>query len=198
MYEPTHCLSWTSLPYGTCQRGGVHDGDASGAAASHVQGLATPFAAFTTRSCDRRLLSKSRAYRHHEGVGAPMGFLLQGFPLGHDWCFSRSPCLHAGSTRRSPIRGWRPRRAAACKAFVPAPSPYAMARPGTNPKPLPSAVPFLEFRSLLSMSHRATGSRFDRGASLHALRQGDVPVYRGPKVSGTHGVAGPSRDLQLT
>lgn len=134
MYEPTHCLSWTSLPYGTCQRGGVQDGDASGAAASHVRGLATPCATLTTRSRDRRLLSESRAYRHHEGVGAPMGFLLQGFSLVHDRCFFRSPGLLAGSTRRGPIRGWKPRRTAAYKAFVPAPSPYAMARPRTNPE----------------------------------------------------------------
>lgn len=33
----------------------------------------------TTRPRGRRSLSGPRAYRHHEGVGAPMGFLLQGF-----------------------------------------------------------------------------------------------------------------------
>lgn len=134
MYKPPYCLSWTLLPYDTYQRSGVLRGDASGAAAGHVRGLTTPCATLTTRSRDRRPLSESHAYRHHEGVGASMGFLLQGFSLGHDRYFSRSPCLLAGSTRRSSTRRWKPRRAAAFKAFVPAPSPYALAGPRTNPE----------------------------------------------------------------
>lgn len=155
MYKPPYCLSWTLLPYDTCQRSGVLRGDASGAAAGHVRGLTTPFATLTTRSRDRRPLSESHAYRHHEGVGASMGFLLQGFSLGHDRYFSRSPCLLVGSTRRSSTRRWKPRRAAAFKAFVPAPSPYALAGPtGRIPKPPPSAVPFLEF--LVSPEHLPT------------------------------------------
>jgi hypothetical protein len=145
MCKPTRCLSWTLLPYDTCQRSGVHDGDASDVAANHVRGLATPFAVFTTRSRDRRLLSKPRAYRHHEGVGASMGFLLQGFPLEHGRYLFRSPCLLAGSTRRSPTRGWKPRRAAAFKALFP--RRVRSHRPGSRTNPETAA----KRRSLLGV-----------------------------------------------
>ncbi len=80
MLEPTHCLSWTSLPYGTCQRGGVRVGDASGAAASHVRGLGTPFAASPLGLATADFF-RSRAPTDTTRVSErPWAFSFKGFP----------------------------------------------------------------------------------------------------------------------
>lgn len=124
-----------------------------------------------------------------------MGLLLQGFPLNHDWYLFRGPCLLGGSLHPSHhprVTAWMHGR---LHGLVPVLSPYAPARSGTNPVPLPDVAPFLEFLSSSEHAPVCTGSRFDRGASPHALRQGDVPVYRGPRVSRITRGTDPSRDL---
>jgi hypothetical protein len=195
MRKPTRCLSWTLLPYDTCQRSGVHDGDASDVTANHVRGLATPFAAFTTRSRDRDSFQSHAPTDTTRVPERPWAFSFKGFPSStigtsleaHAFLPVppvKAPSVDGGQDAQPPSRR--------CSRVE---SVRIGQAPGRIPKPPPSAVPFLEFIALQSIYPRATSSRFDRGASLHALRQGDVPVYRGPKVSRTHGGTDPSRDL---
>jgi hypothetical protein len=192
------CLSWTSAPYDTCQRGGVLPDDASGVAARHVRGLATPFAA------SHHLASRP---------ATPLGVTRLPTPQGCWSAHGIAPARVFPQTRSVPL----PRPVPSCRFRAPWPSPVgdtSDARPPSRPCSRAESVPTgmvrdesrsaASRRSLLGVLASSEfapvclGSRFDREASPHALRQGDVPVCRGPRVSKCTQGADPSRDLQLS
>lgn len=88
--------------------------------ACHVWGLVTPFATYTTGSCDPRRLSAPHASQHVKRAGAPMGFPLHGFPLNRERYSSRSPCPPAVAVScNSPPEGGERWLAVAFRALFP-------------------------------------------------------------------------------
>lgn len=133
-----------SMPYGTMSAWWTRilTADPS-TVACHVRGLATPFATYTTGSCNPRRLSAPHASQHVKRAGAPMGFPLHGVPLDRERHSFRSPCpLAVAVGFYSPPEGGERRPAVAFRALFPRRVRSAPARQGASPHrprpPIPS------------------------------------------------------------
>lgn len=169
------------------------------AVACHVRGLATSFAAYTTRPCGPRHLSAPHASQHVKRAGAPMGFTLHGVPLDRDGCSSRSPCpLAVAASCRPATRRCGALAGSRLQGLVPAASPFSTGASRGKPPSAPAADPVLRFRSSPERAPARPGPRFGRGASPRTLGWGDVPIHPGLRVSGSSESGGPSPDPQLS
>jgi hypothetical protein len=164
---PPCCLSWAFVPYDTISDRRTRfllAADPS-AAACHVRGLGTSFAASTTDPPGAR------------GAGASMGFALQGVPLVRERCPSRSPCPPDVTGRLSPSRG-RKNRAAAFRALF---SRRVRAVAGLPKETGRRCLLELHPSRVFSPSARAIAC--SRGAGPHVLGGDDVPTHLDPRAS---------------
>jgi hypothetical protein len=121
------------LPYGTLSAWWTRlvTADPS-TVACHVRGLVTPFAAFTTRSCDPRRLSAPHASQHIEVLERPWASPFTGFPsTASGTSFEARALLPLPPAPALPRREG-PRRAVAFRALFPR---RVRAAPGPGGKP---------------------------------------------------------------
>jgi hypothetical protein len=139
--DPQCCLSWAFVPYDTVpgRRTRCMTTDPS-AAACHVRGLATPFAASTTGPPGAR------------SAGASMGFTLQGVLLGARGAPLGAPALLTLPTAPPPEGNGA--GAGRLQGLVPATNPYCRRVPERTRPSMPSWVSPLQSVLPIRPGHR--------------------------------------------